>query len=724
MKHGISKNFLAALRRLDIRIHREILRLRSHYQLSLDEFRGLYISDQQVDALLRKAHQEGVPHTDIDEITRCIHDFCENAWSALGADSLWQTLRAHFLLSRAEEDILLICLAPELDAKYEILYAYLNNDITRKYPTVDLILRLAEDEEKAVYRQALFSDGKLRQSQLLVDCGSNASQYQLQTGFRLSAVLRDFLLGGPLAQVALENLLEPVAQQWSCWEEVPYSDETLVPFIQLAEHFRQPVGQPTSITAPRQSQKLLLLAQPKAAGEQLVDMVYRQGARRTVKLQLGHLAKDKTQLVEQLNRIYLYLRLTDAAVIVNFHDDLSLDSESAMPLAGHIIDALFRPEISLTLIMGETDKRQGLLIDHQYQTLVLKSPDGAERRQLWSYFVTANHLQGRDDDISAVAQFFNLDYRQIKNACANLAMESRDNPLTRNALFGAATAQSYSEITSLATKVSHGYSFNDLILPPEILNRVREVIAATRNRRLIYEDWGFGSRLGSAKGIMALFSGASGTGKTMSASVIANEIGLDIYRIDLSRTVSKYIGETEKNLDKIFTAAQQANCILFFDEADALFGKRSEVKDAHDRYANVEVAYLLQKMEEHDGVVILTTNLAKNIDPAFSRRLQFIIEFPRPDETHRELIWKSMFTSKAPLQSDVDFKFLARQFHNTGGDIKNIVLDAAMLAAESAHKTIDMPLLIRASARHMVKQGKVPSATEFKHFFGLVTTAG
>ena len=221
---------------------------------------------------------------------------------------------------------------------------------------------------------------------------------------------------------------------------------------------------------------------------------------------------------------------------------------------------------------------------------------------------------------------------------------------------------------------------------------------------------------------MALFSGSSGTGKTMAASVIAGQLGLDLYRIDLSRIVSKYIGETEKNLDKIFTAATRANCILFFDEADALFGKRSEVKDAHDRYANVEVAYLLQKMENFDGVVIMTTNLSKNIDQAFTRRLHYIIDFPRPDEKHRELIWKSMFNEKAPLDSNVDFNFLARQFANTGGDIKNIVLDAAVMAANSEQQCIDMPILLRASARQMVKQGKVPSPSEFKHYFELVSS--
>ena len=168
-------------------------------------------------------------------------------------------------------------------------------------------------------------------------------------------------------------------------------------------------------------------------------------------------------------------------------------------------------------------------------------------------------------------------------------------------------------------------------------------------RHVVYSEWGFAQRIASGKGLKVLFAGASGTGKTMTAGVIARDLGLDLYKIDLSGIVSKYIGETEKNLDRIFRAAHASNAILFFDEADALFGKRSEVKDAHDRYANIEVAYLLQKIEEHEGVVILASNLSKNIDDAFSRRMHYVIEFPLPDERHRELLWRGMFPPEVPL---------------------------------------------------------------------------
>ncbi|PYS75483.1 MAG: ATP-binding protein, partial [Acidobacteria bacterium] len=214
-------------------------------------------------------------------------------------------------------------------------------------------------------------------------------------------------------------------------------------------------------------------------------------------------------------------------------------------------------------------------------------------------------------------------------------------------------------------------------------------------------------------------SGASGTGKTMTAGVIAGGLGLDLYKIDLSCVVSKYIGETEKNLDRIFGSAQASNAILFFDEADALFGKRSEVKDAHDRYANIEVAYLLQKMEEHEGAVILASNLSKNIDNAFSRRMHYVVEFPLPDEHYRERLWRGMFPAEAPVGADVDFPYLAKQFPLAGGDIRNVALGAAFLAARDG-QAITMRQLVRALARQMMKQGRSPSPIDFKQYYSLI----
>ena len=288
------------------------------------------------------------------------------------------------------------------------------------------------------------------------------------------------------------------------------------------------------------------------------------------------------------------------------------------------------------------------------------------------------------------------------------------------ALFDAARAQSDQSLGSLAAKVKTLHGWDDLVLPRVTLQRVKEIAAAIRHRHVVYSEWGFDKRIAAGLGLKILFSGASGTGKTMTAGVIAADLGLDLYKIDLSGIVSKYIGETEKNLDRIFHAAESSNAILFFDEADALFGKRSEVQDAHDRYANIEVAYLLQKIEEYEGVVILASNLSKNIDLAFARRMHYVVEFPLPDESQREKLWRGMFPAAVPLGKDVDFQFLARQFPIAGGDIRNVALEAAFLAAQDG-KLVTMKQLAKALARQMMKQGKVPSATDFKQYHDLIS---
>jgi SpoVK/Ycf46/Vps4 family AAA+-type ATPase len=218
------------------------------------------------------------------------------------------------------------------------------------------------------------------------------------------------------------------------------------------------------------------------------------------------------------------------------------------------------------------------------------------------------------------------------------------------------------------------------------------------------------------KGVNMLFAGPSGTGKTMAAGILARELGLDLYKIDLSSVVSKYIGETEKNLSRIFQEAQHSDSILFFDEADALFGKRSEVKDAHDRYANIEIAYLLQRMDEYDGVVILATNLRNNIDEAFTRRMHATIDFLFPDEDYRRRIFEGIFPKQAPLSPNIDFAFLARQFKLTGGNIKNVALHAAFLAAEDG-KVIGMTQLMRATKREFQKMGRLCSKADFGPYY-------
>ena len=257
------------------------------------------------------------------------------------------------------------------------------------------------------------------------------------------------------------------------------------------------------------------------------------------------------------------------------------------------------------------------------------------------------------------------------------------------------------------------------MLPRRSLAQLREIHASVRHRARVHGEWGFASRLALGKGLAALFAGPSGTGKTMAASILAKELGLDLYKIDLASVVSKYIGETEKNLSRIFSEAERSNAVLFFDEADALFGKRSEVRDSHDRYANVEVAYLLQRMEEYSGIAVLATNLKGNLDDAFARRMQHVVEFPPPDRDCRERIWRRIFPEAAPLAPDVDLGFLARQFEIAGGHIKNIALAAAFSAADQ-DRAVSMEHLILATARELQKMGRLPTKSDFREHYELI----
>ncbi|WP_370378883.1 ATP-binding protein [Catenulispora sp. GAS73] len=272
-------------------------------------------------------------------------------------------------------------------------------------------------------------------------------------------------------------------------------------------------------------------------------------------------------------------------------------------------------------------------------------------------------------------------------------------------------------LDGLAVRVRPRRTMADLVLPADETARLRELTARCRGRGVVYREWGFLPL--PSRGVVALFSGPSGTGKTLAAEVVAGELGLDLYKVDLSSVVSKYIGETEQNLERIFQAAAAGDLVLFFDEADALFGKRSDVGDAHDRYANIEVAYLLQRLETYDGLVVLATNLQRNIDEAFLRRISVSIDFAAPDEDHRRRIWEQAFPDTAPVDV-LDFGYLARQFKITGGVIRNAALGAAFLAAEAGGAGITMETVVLALKREFQKLGRLRTEVDFGPYFSLV----
>jgi hypothetical protein len=347
------------------------------------------------------------------------------------------------------------------------------------------------------------------------------------------------------------------------------------------------------------------------------------------------------------------------------------------------------------------------------------SPTFAERESAW------RELSGADD-VREVAAKFRLSIAQIRDAAevARVAARGRGAEVPEPPdLDAGARLASASRLGELTVRLARGIGWEDLVLPDRQRDLLRSVSAHLRHRDRVLSEWGYDRVVARTQGLKVLFAGDSGTGKTMAAQVLATELGLELFRVDLATVVSKYIGETEKNLASIFSAAEGSNAILFFDEADALFGKRSDVSDAHDRYANIEVAYLLQEMEAYAGAVILATNLRRNIDDAFIRRLDFVVDFPFPDVGDRRRIWSRLLPDEAPVAPDVDLDFLARQFKLSGGAIRNSSVAAAFQAADDGD-AIGMRHLVRAVAQEYAKQGRLTLEADFEHFHELIRTTG
>ena len=361
-------------------------------------------------------------------------------------------------------------------------------------------------------------------------------------------------------------------------------------------------------------------------------------------------------------------------------------------------------------------------------TFDVRSPTSGEQRQVWRTALGEESVN-LNGEIDALISHFNLSATAIRSVSIKAktfkmdALQAHENVEIGTAdrvegersfsqhLWTACREQARPKLDELAQRIDSGATWDDLVLPDKEMRVLEDIAIHVRQRSRVYEQWGFANKGGRGLGISALFAGASGTGKTLAAEVLGQQLQLDVYRIDLSAVVSKYIGETEKNLRRVFDAAEGGGAILLFDEADALFGKRSEVKDSHDRHANIEVSYLLQRMEAYRGLAILTTNLKTAIDRAFLRRIRFVIQFPFPDVNQREAIWLRMFPEKTPIEG-VDYKKLAK-LNVAGGNIRNIALNAAFIAAD-ANEPVQMKHLLRAVKAEFIKLERSLTDSEVK----------
>lgn len=608
-------------------------------------------------------------------------------------------LQRVFDLSLFDLDVMLIALAPELDLRYERLYAYLQDDVTRKRPTVDLMLDLLcpDAGEKLDRRIHFGADAPLVHEGLihLVPDPNQAQPPLLSHYVKLDEQIMRLILG----EASLDHRLAPfcrVAHPAVFLDELALPDEVTrtLPAVVIraweARHALRLYFQGPSGVGKRSAAEAL--AAEVGVPLLVVDIPRMQDAR--------------VDFGSTLKLVFRQAWFHDALVYLSDVDALRCDECAG---AYNALLQLLAKDTGISILAGTQPWVPSGRHSLGVITVPFPVPGFTQRRDFWCDELAVLGLTLDDADLDALAGRFCLTPTQIAEAvyvASNYAFwRTPGGRPTPGDLFSAARAQTGHELATLTRKINPIYTWDDIVLPEDSLAQLREICQRVSHRHQVLEEWGFERRMSLGKGVNALFAGPSGTGKTMAAEIVANELGLDLYRIDLSGVVSKYIGETEKNLDRIFRVAEDANAILFFDEADALFGKRSEVRDSHDRYANIEISYLLQKMEEYDGVAILATNLRQNLDDAFVRRLAFTIHFPYPDEESRCRIWVGIWPQPDLLAVDVNLRSLAQRFKFTGGNIRNVALAAAYLAAEDGGP-VTMDHLLQAVRREYQKMGK------------------
>jgi SpoVK/Ycf46/Vps4 family AAA+-type ATPase len=671
------------LRRLDCRLAAAIDIAQQVYgvEAASDPHRGLYVSDADVERMLDR--QAGMPLFAIESSPSELPEFSSRLY----------LLQQQFKLSEFDLDLLLIALAPEIDRRYERIYAYLQDDVTRKYPSVDLAFNLLCDSaaDRLSRRDRLLTAAPLIRHALIHALPDPQDLWAslLNHYLRLDEQIVQFLLGG---QLELDRRLVPFCQI--------VRSEVLLLDLALDVPIECTLQQIITDAKSTQQPLKLYLQGASGIGKQQIAAAIATG------LDIPLLIADLTQVLhlkadfEQTLRLVLRTIQLQPAVLYLPGIDRLISLEQGGPerqLLAALTDAA-----GTIVLAGNSPWQPTTPAKASVREIVLALPDFRQRQICWQTHLNTHQVLLAPSSVDTLADRFRLTPEQIQ-AAVTVAAQS-DLP-TLKTLFAAARRQAGQNLHTLTEKIEARYTWDDIVLPIDPLAQLREICSRVAHRQVVYQQWGFDRKLSLGKGLNALFSGSSGTGKTMAAEVIATDLGLDLYRIDLSQVVSKYIGETEKNLDRIFQAAESANAILFFDEADALFGKRSEVKDAHDRYANIEIGYLLQKVEAYSGLAILATNLRQNLDDAFVRRLQFIVEFPFPDREYRRQIWAVLFPALAPLDPDIDFELLAREIRLPGGNLKNIALASAFYAA-AAGGVIQMTHLLQAAQREYHKVGR------------------
>lgn len=704
----------AVLAWLDARLELDIRRWQLAGQDPADRFRGLYVSDSKALDLVKRgvgthtgsgitlpADQEKKLLKTQEAATREMQ-LLEKEARNKNVTLRLKAVEHIFGLSTFEWWVFVVCLAPALDLRYERIYGYLQDDVTRTFPTADLMLSLLLPEglSRLESLPAFDSTGALRTFHLIIPVEESGKPVSgLRQAFRVEPGLINWLLAEYSPSSVLGQGAEyfPVSAQES---DESYSDVFSLPKMPDADTIL----------------KIHPLLSFYGVDNLQQELAARQLARALERPLLKIKLQSEDTLENALERIFPAVR--DARLLGSLlyiqGCDLLIDKD------GCLIPSAFEAVRLLddTVILGS--KRPFFFHadmpgnDSPLMGVPFEKLTAVERADLWEMLLKGIDDQISRTDLNILAGQFSLTSGQVVAASSSAmsrSLQEGRNLVTAD-LFEAARMHSGYHLADMAQKIEPRYVWEDLVLPETPITMLKEMVSMVQSRPLVLETWGLGRKLTAGAGVSALFSGDPGTGKTLAAQIMANQLGIDLYRIDLSSVVSKYVGETEKNLERIFSEASESNAILFFDEADSIFGKRSEVKDAHDRYANIEVGYLLQRMENYNGVAILATNLRANLDEAFTRRLQFIINFPFPEEDYRLRIWKVLIPPDMPLADDLDLKLLADRFKLAGGSIRNILVSAAYLAAADGGK-VNMDHLLHGTRREFQKMGRLLHESDF-----------
>ncbi|EMI22000.1 ATPase, AAA family protein [Rhodopirellula maiorica SM1] len=594
-----------------------------------------------------------------------------------------EVLAGRFQLSEFEKQVLLLSAAMEFDTRIAGLCVAAQGDAAKPYPTASLCFSLFDDGAWDL----LSPERPLRHSHL-IEIDRHPQVALTASPIRIDDRIASYIKGLNFIDERLSLLVSPLNQHDD--NDLPPSQqaqvEQVLNSLQRAGEtgHRYPIVQ---LLGPNDADKRSIAGElARHLGLRLYQL--------TADL-IPHSIDDVDTFVRLWQR---ECQLVPMGLFLSIGDDGEKNTErSAMRLLERlsgivVVDARDRlPDTRAPSLRVDVSKPSA---DEQLQSWADLLPD--------SISDVAGQLVGQFDlTLSAISE--------IADAVSDIAEYTSD--VISGQLWNACRQCTRPKLEELAQRIDVKSSWDDIVLADDALELLHQVAAQVRHRGKVLDQWGFRDKVNRGLGVTALFAGESGTGKTMAAEVIAHDLDLDLYRIDLSSVINKYIGETEKNLRRLFDAAESGGAILFFDEADALFGKRSEVKDSHDRFANVQVNYLLQRMESYRGLAILATNNKQSLDPAFTRRLRFIIDFNFPEAAERKQIWHRVFPESTPL-SGLDYNHLAK-LRLTGGNIYNIALNAAFAAASDL-PSIDMPTILAASKSEMIKSQKPLNASDFR----------